>query len=91
MVLTTLTRETCKKTLQLFFLRAEQTTEETNAEEEPGPIEQATAAAAEELQRLSLDGAAKVTNVKVTTDEREVNRRELFAEKMRSEVLFLKL
>ncbi|CAH2043696.1 unnamed protein product, partial [Iphiclides podalirius] len=65
--------------------RAEQTTDETSTEEEPGPIEHATATAAEELQRLSLEGAAKVTNVKVTTDEREVNRRELFSEKMRTE------
>lgn len=53
-------------------------------DEEPGPIEQATSSAAEELQRLALDGAAKVTNVKVTTDEREVIRRALFSEKMRS-------
>ncbi|KAM3965868.1 LOW QUALITY PROTEIN: dynein regulatory complex protein 1 [Aphomia sociella] len=62
--------------------RAEQQTDETSGEEEPGPIEQATASAAEELQRLALDGAAKVTNVKVTTDEREVIRRGLFSEKM---------
>ncbi|XP_028168765.1 dynein regulatory complex protein 1 [Ostrinia furnacalis] len=64
--------------------RAEQPAEEAAVDEEPGPIEQATAAAAEELQRLALDGAAKVTNVKVTTDEREVIRRALFSEKMRN-------
>ncbi|CAG4942479.1 unnamed protein product [Parnassius apollo] len=64
--------------------RAEQPTEEISTEEEPGPIEQATAAAAEELQRLALDGAAKVTNVKVTTDEREVVRREMFSEKLKN-------
>ncbi|CAK1586986.1 unnamed protein product [Parnassius mnemosyne] len=64
--------------------RAEQPTEEISTEDEPGPIEQATAAAAEELQRLALDGAAKVTNVKVTTDEREVVRRELFSEKLKN-------
>uniref|UniRef100_A0A2H1V4W7 SFRICE_000310 n=1 Tax=Spodoptera frugiperda TaxID=7108 RepID=A0A2H1V4W7_SPOFR len=62
--------------------RADQPAEEAAAEEEPSPIEQATSTAAEELQRLSLDGAAKVTNVKVTTDEREVIRRTLFFEKM---------
>jgi hypothetical protein len=66
-----------------FLLRAEQQAEEAVIDEEPGPIEQATAAAAEELQRLALDGAAKVTNVKVTTDEREVIRRALFSDKMR--------
>lgn len=54
------------------------------AEESPGLIEQATTTAAEELQRLTLDGAAKVTNVKVTTDEREVVRRILFANNMKS-------
>ncbi|XP_053610676.1 dynein regulatory complex protein 1 [Plodia interpunctella] len=59
--------------------KAEQATEEVAPEEEPGLIEQATATAAEELQRLALDGAAKVTNVKVTTDEREVIRRGLFS------------
>ncbi|KAL0871228.1 hypothetical protein ABMA27_004989 [Loxostege sticticalis] len=64
--------------------RAEQQSEEAAVDEEPGPIEQATLSAAEELQRLALDGAAKVTNVKVTTDEREVIRRALFSEKMRS-------
>lgn len=63
--------------------RADQPSEDILKEEEPGPIEQATATAAEELQRLSLDGAAKVTNVKVTTDEREVIRRSLFSEKMK--------
>lgn len=31
-----------------------------------------------------MDGTAKVTNVKVTTDEREVVRRALFTEKMKS-------
>ncbi|XP_039756314.1 dynein regulatory complex protein 1 [Pararge aegeria] len=70
------------KRRQEALKRAEQPTEETFKEEEPGPIEQATTAAAEELQRLALDGAAKVTNVKVTTDEREVVRRSLFSEKM---------
>lgn len=64
--------------------RAEAPSEEASGDEEPGPIEQATATAAEELQRLALDGAAKVTNVKVTTDEREVIRRALFTEKMKS-------
>lgn len=63
--------------------RADQPAEEKiTAEEEPSIIEQATSAAAEELQRLALDGAAKVTNVKVTTDEREVVRRTHFFEKM---------
>lgn len=65
-----------------YNLRAEQLSEETLKEEEPGPIEQATSSAAEELQRLALDGTAKVTNVKVTTDEREVIRRTLFSDKM---------
>uniref|UniRef100_A0A2A4JWG6 Dynein regulatory complex protein 1 n=1 Tax=Heliothis virescens TaxID=7102 RepID=A0A2A4JWG6_HELVI len=64
--------------------RADQPDEEAAAEEETSPIEQATATAAEELQRLALDGAAKVTNVKVTTDEREVVRRTQFFHKMRS-------
>ncbi|RVE42408.1 hypothetical protein evm_012945 [Chilo suppressalis] len=71
------------KRRQEALRRAEQPTEEAAIDEEPGPIEQATAAAAEELQRLTLDGAAKVTNVKVTTDEREVIRRAHFADKMR--------
>ncbi|XP_072944853.1 dynein regulatory complex protein 1-like [Epargyreus clarus] len=71
------------KRRQEAIKRAEQPSEETFKEEEPGPIEQATASAAEELQRLTLDGAAKVTNVKVTTDEREVIRRAIFAEKMK--------
>ncbi|XP_013148112.1 PREDICTED: dynein regulatory complex protein 1 [Papilio polytes] len=71
------------KRRQEALKRAEQAAEEVRAEEEPGPIEQATATAAEELQRLTLDGAAKVTNVRVTTDEREVLRRELFSEKMK--------
>ncbi|KAJ0174630.1 hypothetical protein K1T71_009738 [Dendrolimus kikuchii] len=71
------------KRRQEALKRAEQQADEVTAEEEPGPIEQATAAAAEELQRLALDGAAKVTNVKVTTDEREVIRRSLFSEKMK--------
>ncbi|XP_052743485.1 dynein regulatory complex protein 1 [Bicyclus anynana] len=70
------------KRRQEALKRAEQPTEEILKEEEPGPIEQATTAAAEELQRLALDGAAKVTNVKVTTDEREVERRALFSNKM---------
>ncbi|XP_075980358.1 dynein regulatory complex protein 1-like [Anticarsia gemmatalis] len=71
------------KRRQEALKKAEQPTEEAAAEEEgEGPIEQATAAAAEELQRLALDGAAKVTNVKVTTDEREVVRRTLFFKKM---------
>ncbi|CAH4029957.1 unnamed protein product [Pieris brassicae] len=70
------------KKRQEALKRAEQTSEETFKEEEPGLIEQATSLAAEELQRLALDGAAKVTNVKVTTDEREVVRRALFSEKM---------
>ncbi|PZC70587.1 dynein regulatory complex protein 1 [Helicoverpa armigera] len=64
--------------------RADQPAEEAAAEEETSPIEQATATAAEELQRLALDGAAKVTNVKVTTDEREVVRRTQFFHKMNS-------
>ncbi|KPI96985.1 Coiled-coil domain-containing protein 164 [Papilio xuthus] len=72
------------KRRQEALKRAEQAAEEVRAEEEPGPIEQATANAAEELQRLTLDGAAKVTNVRVTTDEREVLRRELFSEKMKN-------
>ncbi|KPJ18758.1 Coiled-coil domain-containing protein 164 [Papilio machaon] len=72
------------KRRQEALKRAEQAAEEVRAEEEPGPIEQATATAAEELQRLTLDGAAKVTNVRVTTDEREVLRRELFSEKMKN-------
>ncbi|VVD01177.1 unnamed protein product [Leptidea sinapis] len=63
-----------------------QTSEETFKEEEPGLIEQATSAAAEELQRLALEGAAKVTNVKVTTDEREVIRRALFADTTRESI-----
>ncbi|XP_013179690.1 PREDICTED: dynein regulatory complex protein 1 [Papilio xuthus] len=50
------------KRRQEALKRAEQAAEEVRAEEEPGPIEQATANAAEELQRLTLDGAAKVTN-----------------------------
>ncbi|XP_059052716.1 dynein regulatory complex protein 1 [Achroia grisella] len=70
------------KRRQEALKKAEQQTDETSGEEEPGPIEQATATAAEELQRLALDGAANVTNVKVTTDEREVIRRALFSEKM---------
>ncbi|XP_052756907.1 dynein regulatory complex protein 1 isoform X2 [Galleria mellonella] len=74
------------KKRQEALKRAEQQTDETSGEEEPGPIEQATALAAEELQRLALDGAAKVTNVKVTTDEREVIRRTLFSEKMNRSV-----
>lgn len=68
--------------------RAEQPSEEVITEEEPGLIEQATSAAAETLQRLALDGAAKVTNVKVTTDEREVIRRGLFADNMQSIILY---
>ncbi|CAH0589032.1 unnamed protein product [Chrysodeixis includens] len=65
------------------YQRTDQAAEEKiTAEEEPSIIEQATNAAAEELQRLALDGAAKVTNVKVTTDEREVVRRTHFYEKM---------
>ncbi|CAH0694618.1 unnamed protein product [Spodoptera exigua] len=64
--------------------RADQPAEEAAGEEEPSPIEQATSTAAEELQRLALDGAAKVTNVKVTTDEREVIRRTHFFKKMSS-------
>ncbi|CAG4952000.1 unnamed protein product [Colias eurytheme] len=74
------------KKRQEALKRAEQTSEETFKEEEPGPIEQATSLAAEELQRLALDGAAKVTNVKVTTDEREVIRRALFSERMLTSV-----
>ncbi|XP_047992408.1 dynein regulatory complex protein 1 [Leguminivora glycinivorella] len=69
------------KRRQEAIKRAEAPPEEAALEEEPGLIEQATATAAEELQRLSLDGAAKVTNVKVTTDEREVIRRALFTKK----------
>ncbi|XP_061718867.1 dynein regulatory complex protein 1 [Cydia pomonella] len=69
------------KRRQEAIKRAEAPPEEAALEEEPGLIEQATAAAAEELQRLALDGAAKVTNVKVTTDEREVIRRALFTKK----------
>lgn len=61
--------------------RADQPPEEAAAEEEPTIIEKATAHAAEDLQRLTLEGAAKVTNVKVTTDEREVIRRSIFNEK----------
>ncbi|KOB67325.1 Ribosomal protein L11, partial [Operophtera brumata] len=61
--------------------KAARALQEASGDEEPGFIEQATANAAEELQRLALDGAAKVTNVKVTTDEREVIRRALFTEK----------
>ncbi|XP_013199434.2 dynein regulatory complex protein 1 [Amyelois transitella] len=72
------------KKRQEALKKAEQQTEETAAEEEPGLIEQATATAAEELQRLALDGAAKVTNVKVTTDEREVIRRGLFSDNMQN-------
>nr|XP_026495568.1 dynein regulatory complex protein 1 [Vanessa tameamea] len=71
------------KRRQEALKRAEQPLEEIFKEEEPGHIEQATTSAAEELQRLALDGAAKVTNVKVTTDEREVIRRALFSAKMR--------
>lgn len=41
--------------------------------------EKATVEAAEYLQRSGLEGAAKVTNVKVTTDEREVMRRHVCA------------
>lgn len=41
--------------------------------------EKATVEAAEYLQRSGLEGAAKVTNVKVTTDEREVVRRHVCA------------
>lgn len=41
--------------------------------------EKATVEAAEYLQRSGLEGAAKVTNVKVTTDEREVIRRHVCA------------
>lgn len=41
--------------------------------------EKATAEATEHLQRCGLEGAAKVTNVKVTTDEREVIRRHVCA------------
>lgn len=60
--------------------------EESAGEEEAvGRIEEATANAAEELQRLSLDGAAKVTNVKVTTDEREVFRRTQYFQRMEGE------
>ncbi|CAG9564696.1 unnamed protein product [Danaus chrysippus] len=70
------------KRRQEALKRAEQLSEVTFKEEEPGPIEQATSSAAEELQRLALDGTAKVTNVKVTTDEREVIRRTLFSDKM---------
>ncbi|KAI8439455.1 hypothetical protein MSG28_013235 [Choristoneura fumiferana] len=69
------------KRRQEAIKRAEAPPEEGTTEEEPGLIEQATASAAEELQRLALDGAAKVTNVKVTTDEREVIRRALFTDK----------
>ncbi|XP_063537087.1 dynein regulatory complex protein 1 [Cydia strobilella] len=69
------------KRRQEAIKRAEAPPEEAALEEEPGLIEQTTAAAAEELQRLALDGAAKVTNVKVTTDEREVIRRALFTKK----------
>ncbi|CAH0725742.1 unnamed protein product, partial [Brenthis ino] len=71
------------KRRQEALKRADQPSEDVFKEEDPGPIEQATSAAAEELQRLALDGAAKVTNVKVTTDEREVIRRSLFSDKMR--------
>lgn len=71
------------KRRQEALKRSEQQTEEIVADEDAGPIELATATAAEELQRLNLDGAAKVTNVKVTTDEREVLRRGLFADNMR--------
>ncbi|XP_050682210.1 dynein regulatory complex protein 1 isoform X2 [Leptidea sinapis] len=74
------------KKRQEALKRAEQTSEETFKEEEPGLIEQATSAAAEELQRLALEGAAKVTNVKVTTDEREVIRRALFADTTRESI-----
>ncbi|XP_068618005.1 dynein regulatory complex protein 1-like [Battus philenor] len=74
------------KKRQEALKRAEQAAEEISAEEEPGLIEQATANAAEELQRLTLEGAAKVTNVKVTTDEREVIRRELFSIAMKNDL-----
>ncbi|XP_045774505.1 dynein regulatory complex protein 1 isoform X1 [Maniola jurtina] len=79
------------KRRQEALKRAEQPTEEIFKEEEPGPIEQATTAAAEELQRLALDGAAKVTNVKVTTDEREVIRRALFSDKMQDSLQKLEI
>ncbi|XP_049871921.1 dynein regulatory complex protein 1-like [Pectinophora gossypiella] len=72
------------KRRQEAIKRAEAPSEEALAEEEAGLVEQTTAAAAEELQRLALDGAAKVTNVKVTVDEREVVRRATCAEKMKA-------
>lgn len=59
------------------------------ADEEVGPIEIATTAAAEELQRLALEGAAAVTNIKITTDEREVMRRAMFSEKMLSKHILI--
>ncbi|XP_041982173.1 dynein regulatory complex protein 1 isoform X2 [Aricia agestis] len=71
------------KRRQEALKRAEQPLEDAIKDEEPGLIEQATTAAAQEIQRLALDGAAKVTNVKVTTDEREVLRRVLFTDKMK--------
>lgn len=64
--------------------RAEQPQEEIRLEESPSLIEQATNRAAEELQRLALDGSAMVTNVKVTTDEREVIRRHLFSTNLKA-------
>ncbi|CAG9111872.1 unnamed protein product [Plutella xylostella] len=66
------------------FDLADQPPEDAAADEEPSLIEQATAAAAEELQRLTLGGAGNVTNIKVTTDEREVFRRAIFNNRMRS-------
>lgn len=67
--------------------RAEQPLEEAIAEDEATPIEQATANAAVELQALGLEGRAKVTNVKVLTDEREVIRRNALFDKTQSEFL----
>ncbi|KAJ2945641.1 hypothetical protein O0L34_g468 [Tuta absoluta] len=62
--------------------RAENPPEEVIPEEEMDVVQLATTRAAEELQRLALDGTAKVTNVRVFTDEREVERRNVNLEKM---------
>ncbi|KAI5642134.1 sperm tail domain-containing protein [Phthorimaea operculella] len=56
--------------------------EEVIPEEEMGIVELATTRAAEELQRIILDGTYQVTNVRVFTDEREVDRRNANQEKM---------
>ncbi|GBP16733.1 Dynein regulatory complex protein 1 [Eumeta japonica] len=63
------------KKRQEALKRAEQPLDEVVQEEAPGPVELATTQAVEELQRLSAEGVAQVTNVKVTTDERECIRR----------------